>query len=76
MKDRKSKSKLPLYAYQPAGLKADARAPTTIIFFEGDWKSGSPSQFEQQCKASAMHHVFRNRRYVVGRRRTLSQGFG
>ena len=42
--------KLPLYVYQPDGHKADAKAPAIVFFFGGGWTSGSPSQFEHQCK--------------------------
>jgi acetyl esterase/lipase len=46
-------AKLPLYVYRPAGHKAAAKVPAIVFFFGGGWKSGSPSQFEPQCKALA-----------------------
>jgi acetyl esterase len=41
---------LPLYMFKPEGLKADAKVPAIVFFFGGGWSSGSPAQFEQQCK--------------------------
>lgn len=41
---------LPLYLYKPAGQKAKKPAPAVVFFFGGGWKSGTPSQFEEQCK--------------------------
>jgi acetyl esterase/lipase len=43
-------SELPLYVYAPANHAADAKAPAIVFFFGGGWSTGSPLQFEQQCK--------------------------
>jgi acetyl esterase/lipase len=43
-------TELPLYVYSPANHPPDAKAPAIVFFFGGGWSSGSPVQFEQQCK--------------------------
>ena len=43
-------TELSLYAYSPANHQPDAKAPAIVFFFGGGWSSGSPAQFEQQCK--------------------------
>lgn len=42
--------KLPLYIFRPEGHEAGDRRPAVVFFFGGGWRSGSPTQFEQQCK--------------------------
>lgn len=42
--------KLPLYVYSPVGHKREDKRAAIIFFFGGGWASGSPNQFEQQCK--------------------------
>lgn len=41
---------LALYVFKPEGLKADSKVPAIVFFFGGGWSSGSPAQFEHQCK--------------------------
>jgi acetyl esterase len=41
---------LPLYIYKPVNHTEKAKAPAIVFFFGGGWKSGSPNQFEKQCK--------------------------
>jgi acetyl esterase/lipase len=43
-------TELPLYVYSPANHKPDSKSPAIVFFFGGGWSSGSPGQFEQQCK--------------------------
>jgi acetyl esterase len=43
-------TELPLYVYSPKNHSVEAKAPAIVFFFGGGWSSGSPSQFEQQCK--------------------------
>lgn len=42
--------KLNLYIFNPADHKATDARPAIVFFFGGGWRSGSPKQFEQQCK--------------------------
>lgn len=42
--------KLNLYVYEPEGHEASDKRPAIVFFFGGGWTSGSPGQFEQQCK--------------------------
>ncbi|WDE96509.1 alpha/beta hydrolase [Lentisphaera profundi] len=41
---------LPLYIYKPINHTENSKAPAIVFFFGGGWKSGSPNQFEKQCK--------------------------
>ena len=43
-------TELPLYVYTPDNHAPGAKAPAIVFFFGGGWNSGSPSQFEPQCK--------------------------
>jgi acetyl esterase len=43
-------TELPLYVYSPANHPAGAKTSAIVFFFGGGWSSGSPAQFEQQCK--------------------------
>lgn len=43
-------TKLNLYIFSPAAPK---NAPAIVFFFGGGWKSGSPQQFETQCRQLA-----------------------
>ncbi|MEM6776804.1 MAG: alpha/beta hydrolase fold domain-containing protein [Planctomycetota bacterium] len=40
-------AELPLYVF---GRSAGAAKPAVVFFFGGGWRSGSPNQFEPQCK--------------------------
>lgn len=40
-------TKLNLYIFAPAGA---SNAPAIVFFFGGGWSSGSPQQFEEQCR--------------------------
>jgi acetyl esterase/lipase len=42
--------KLNLYLFYPEGHRAEDRRPAIVFFFGGGWNSGSPGQFEQQCR--------------------------
>ena len=42
--------KLSIYIYTPPNHQASDRRPAIVFFFGGGWRSGSPKQFEQQCK--------------------------
>lgn len=42
--------KLKIYIFTPEGHKAGDRRPAIVFFFGGGWQSGSPAQFEAQCK--------------------------
>jgi acetyl esterase len=42
--------KLSLYVFTPEGHAATDRRPAIVCFFGGGWTSGSPTQFEQQCR--------------------------
>jgi len=41
---------LRLHIFEPAGHQASDRRPAIVFFFGGGWKSGTPTQFEQQCR--------------------------
>ncbi len=43
-------TKLALYIFNPEGHKAADARPAVVFFFGGGWTSGSPVQFEQQCR--------------------------
>src|SRR6185436_11894787 len=43
-------TKLALYVFNPEGHKASDTRPAIVFFFGGGWTSGSPAQFEQQCR--------------------------
>jgi len=42
--------KLQMYVYFPEGHRAADKRPAIVFFFGGGWRSGSPRQFEAQCK--------------------------
>lgn len=42
--------KLNAYIYKPADWKASDQRPAIVFFFGGGWTSGTPGQFEHQCK--------------------------
>lgn len=44
---------LRIWIFKPEGWKASDSRPAAVFFFGGGWKSGSPQQFEQQCKRLA-----------------------
>ena len=43
-------TKLALYVFNPEGHKATDSRAAIVFFFGGGWTSGSPGQFEQQCR--------------------------
>jgi acetyl esterase len=43
-------TKLALNVFNPEGHKASDSRPAVVFFFGGGWTSGSPGQFEQQCR--------------------------
>ncbi|MSU48080.1 MAG: alpha/beta hydrolase [Opitutus sp.] len=45
-------TKLSLYIFEPAGPVQKNR-PAIVFFFGGGWTNGSPTQFEQHCRALA-----------------------
>ena len=47
-------TKLNLYVFSPSAPK---NAPAIVFFFGGGWKSGSPQQFETQCRELAKRGV-------------------
>jgi acetyl esterase len=42
--------KLNLYVFDPRGRLATHKRPAIVFFFGGAWESGTPQQFEQQCR--------------------------
>lgn len=42
--------KLNLYIFNPPGHQAGDRRAAIVFFFGGGWRSGTPKQFEQQCR--------------------------
>ena len=49
-------TELALYIFEPAGPAQENR-PTIVFFFGGGWSSGSPAQFEPQCRALAARGI-------------------
>jgi len=43
-------TKLALNIFNPEGHKASDTRPAIVFFFGGGWTSGSPGQFEKQCR--------------------------
>jgi acetyl esterase/lipase len=43
-------AKLNAYIFSPPEHKASDKRPAIVFFFGGGWQSGSPKQFEQQCR--------------------------
>jgi acetyl esterase/lipase len=43
-------AELKLWMFMPEGDKGSGRRPAIVFFFGGGWTSGSPKQFEQQCR--------------------------
>lgn len=41
---------LPIHIFEPAGHKSSDHRPAIVFFFGGGWMSGTPKQFEQQCR--------------------------
>jgi acetyl esterase/lipase len=41
---------LNIYVYNPKDHQPTDQRPAAVFFFGGGWKSGTPQQFEQQCK--------------------------
>jgi acetyl esterase/lipase len=42
--------RLNLYLFLPPGHQPSDRRPAIVFFFGGGWNSGSPAQFEHQCR--------------------------
>jgi acetyl esterase len=42
--------KLSLYIFEPEGHSPADRTPAIVFFFGGGWRSGTPQQFEPQCR--------------------------
>jgi acetyl esterase/lipase len=42
--------KLNLYIFEPKGHSPADRTPAIVFFFGGGWRSGTPQQFEPQCR--------------------------
>jgi acetyl esterase/lipase len=43
-------TKLKLWIFEPNGHKISDKRPAVVFFFGGGWRSGTPGQFEMQCK--------------------------
>jgi acetyl esterase len=43
-------TKLKLWIFEPEGHKKSDKRPAVVFFFGGGWRSGTPGQFEMQCK--------------------------
>ena len=43
-------TKLKLWVFKPESHKESERRPAIVFFFGGGWRSGTPGQFEMQCK--------------------------
>ncbi len=41
---------LSIFIFEPPGHRAEDKRPAIVFFFGGGWTSGSPAQFEQQCR--------------------------
>jgi acetyl esterase/lipase len=50
-------TKLALYIFNPAERKGPDARPAIVFFFGGGWTSGSPGQFEQQCRYLASRGI-------------------
>lgn len=46
---------LKLWVFEPPAHSKDATRPAIVFFFGGGWKSGSPGQFEHQCRYLSQH---------------------
>lgn len=42
--------KLTIHIFEPPGHQPADKRPAIVFFFGGGWRSGSPKQFEQQCR--------------------------
>lgn len=45
-----SGAELKIYIFNPPGHSSKDRRPAIVFFFGGGWSSGSPAQFENQCR--------------------------
>ncbi len=45
-----NKTGLKLWIFEPEGHKKSDKRPVVVFFFGGGWRSGTPGQFEMQCK--------------------------
>ena len=43
-------TKLKLWIFEPNSHKKSDKRPAVVFFFGGGWRSGTPGQFEMQCK--------------------------
>ena len=41
---------LPIHIISPAGHQTSDKRPAAVFFFGGGWRSGTPTQFEYQCR--------------------------
>jgi len=41
---------LPIHIFEPANHRSTDKRPAIVFFFGGGWRSGSPAQFERQCR--------------------------
>lgn len=41
---------LKIWIFEPAGHTPSDKRPAIVFFFGGGWRTGSPKQFEQQCR--------------------------
>jgi acetyl esterase/lipase len=41
---------LNLYIFNPPGHKSTDKRPAIVFFFGGGWTSGTPAQFQHQCR--------------------------
>ena len=49
---------LKMWIYQPSGHQAESDSrPAVVFFFGGGWKSGTPAQFESQCRYLASRGI-------------------
>ena len=48
---------LKLWIFEPRDQKSPDVRPAIVFFFGGGWKSGKPSQFEQQCRYLASRGI-------------------
>lgn len=50
-------TQLKLYVFKPAGHQPSDQRPAAVFFFGGGWTSGSPTQFEYQCRYLASRGI-------------------
>ena len=50
---------LNIYIYNPADHKPSDQRPVAVFFFGGGWTTGTPKQFEPQCRQLASRGMVR-----------------